>query len=187
MTTNIEHEHPGQQADAQTGGSFGAMDAHRIRHKSQLVKIACDIAAVAQRYKKIHHTLFGFSVRRVLHALQTNRLTDYETLELELDSIVAETKCIQQAIDNIGLCDLPKHANTIIAMHNTLEKYAEAVSDVTLQLNRICRNLRCESTVEAGFKGYSDSQFQHEKAAYDACVQEFRRRGTQLTELFEKF
>jgi hypothetical protein len=180
-------DQPEQQADEHAGGLPGTMDAHRIRHKSQLVKIACDIAAVAQLYKKIHHTLFGFSMHRVLRALQHNESTDFAALETELDSIAAESKLIQQAIDDNGFGHLPKHANTIIATRDALKIYAETVCDVTLKLNQICQNLRRENAGETGFAGYSAEQFQHDKAAYDASVQEFKRRGMRLTELFEKF
>lgn len=157
-----------------------------MRPKTQLVKIACDIAAVAKRYKKIHHALFGFSVRRLLQTLQRNKLTDFAALQIELDSIAAESKSIQHAIDNADF-DLSKQAETIIAIRDALKEYAKVVSDAALELNLICQNLRRESEGETGFADYSVSQFRCDKIAYDASVQELRRWGTRLTELFEKF
>ncbi len=176
----------GQQPGEHMAGSPGIIDAQRIQHKSQLLKIACDIAAVAQRYKKIHHTLFGFSMRRVLHTMQHNELADFAALKIELDSIEVESKLVLQAIDDTGLRNLPKHANTIATIRDALKIYAETVSRAALKLKLICQNLHRESTRETGFADYSASQFQQDKAAYDATVQEFRRRGTQLTGLFEK-
>ncbi|MDH3640373.1 MAG: hypothetical protein OES09_18195, partial [Gammaproteobacteria bacterium] len=118
-----------------------------MRPKTQLVKIACDIAAVAKRYKKIHHALFGFSVRRLLQTLQRNKLTDFAALQIELDSIAAESKSIQHAIDNADF-DLSKQAETIIAIRDALKEYAKVVSDAALELNLICQNLRRESEGE---------------------------------------
>jgi len=178
---------PEGQAGSPADGTYGTLDFQRMRHKSQLVKIACDIAAVAKRYRKIHRSLFGLSMRRVLHVLQHNKLRDFAALEIELDSIAAESKLIQQVIDNMGFDYQPKHANMITTIRDALKLYAEAISGAALELNLICRNLRCESAGETGFAGYSTDKFQRDKVAYDSTVQEIRRRGTRLTELFENF
>jgi len=178
---------PEQPTDARAGGSLGTLDAQRTQFKSRLIKIACDIAAVAQRYKIAHQTLFGFSLRKVVHALQHKKSTDFAVLEIELDTIAQQSKCIQQAIENTDFNNLPKHADTIIAIRDALKEYIDAVSGATSNLNQICRNLHRESARDTEFTDYSAGQFQDDKAAYDATVQEFRRCGTKLTALFADF
>jgi hypothetical protein len=158
-----------------------------MRRKAQLVAIACDIASVAKRYQKIHHEFFGISMRRILRTLQSDMLMDFPSLEIELESIEAESKCIQQTLDNVGLDGPPRHVKTAIAIRDALAEYAKAVSDAALNLNLICRSLHRESRCETGFADYSAGRFRHDKAVYDASVQEFRRWGARLTELFKTF
>lgn len=176
-----------EHAGVNAGGSSGIHDSQHLRYKAQLIRIACDIAAIAQRYQKIHHALFGFSVHRVLHALQPGKHVDFAALEVELDAIEAESANIQHDFNNADFNDLPKHAKTIITIRDALRQYTKAVRAVTSKLNHICRSLRQEGEGEMEFTNYSKNQFQRDKAAYDACLQEFRRWGVRLTELFEKF
>lgn len=176
-----------EQPGSHTDGSSGISDAPRMRLRAQTIRIACDIAAVAQRYQKIHHALFGFSVRRILQALQPKKHEDFETLAVKLDSIQRASKQIQLAFDNADFVDLPKHAKSLIAVRDALKGYTEAVSNVALTLKIICQNLHREGKGETGFVDYSASQFRRDKTVYDASLQEFRRWGARLTELFEKF
>ena len=168
-------------------GSSGTLDTQRMKRKAQLVRSACDIAAVAKRYQNVHHVVFGFSVRRILYALKIGKLTDFPALEIELDSIEAASKSIQRTMSNAGFDGLPRRAKTAIAIRDALEEYSKALSDAALNLNLICRSLYRESQGETRFTDYSAGQFRNDRAAYDASVQEFRRWGARLTELFKKF
>lgn len=178
---------PEQQSDLRVNGSSGAFDPERIRHKAQLIRIACDIAAVAKRYRRVHDVLFGFSVRKALHTLRPDKRTDFAALEIELDSIEAESKRIQDTIGDTGFCDPPKRAKTTKAICDSLNEYSKALTDAALKLNLICRSLRRESENAVGFTDYSTGQFRQDRAAYDASVQQYRRWGARLTELFDKF
>ncbi|GAG57018.1 unnamed protein product [marine sediment metagenome] len=82
---------------------------------------------------------------------------------------------------------IPKRARTAIAIRDALQEYSKAVSDAALNLNLICRSQYRESQGETQFTDYSAGQFRNDRAVYDASVQEFRRWGTRLTELFKKF
>lgn len=165
----------------------GVLDLQRVELKAKLVKSACEISAAARRYQKIHHQLFGFSMRRVLFARQPDKLTEFAPLEMELDSIDAESRRVRGAVNGPAFDKLPRHATTIVSVHDALDKYAGAVTEAAVKLNHICRSLRRESEGESGFGDYSVVHLRRDKAAYDDCVQDFKRWGARLTELFEKF
>ena len=175
------------QAWLRASGLADTLDPHRMEHRAKVIGIACDIAAVAKRYRKIHHALFGFSVRKILRAVQSDKLTDLARLEAEMDSIDTESKRIQRTIVDVDLSDLPKRAKTIIAIRDALLEYTEALIITAGKLNLICSSLRREQEGEIAFAHYSAHQLRQDKAMYDASVQEFRRWGTRLTELFNKF
>ena len=175
------------QAWLQASGLVDTLDPHRLEHRAKLIGIACDIAAVAERYRKIHHKLFGFSVRKILWAAQPDKLIDLATLEEELDSIDTESKRIQSTFGDAKINDLPKRAKISIAIRDALFEYTEALINATGKLNLICGNLRREQEGEMAFAHYSAHQLRQDKAVYDSSVQEFRRWGMRLTELFDKF
>ena len=175
------------QAWLQANGLADTLDPHRLQHRSELIRVACDIAAVAKRYRKIHHALFGFSVRKIFYAVQPDKLMDLAALEIELDLVDTESRRIQQTIGDTGFNDIPKRAKTIIATRDALVAYIEALIDTSQKLSLICRNIRREREGETAFAHYSANQLQRDKAVYDASVQEFRRWGTRLKELFDKF
>ena len=171
----------------QSSGLADTLDPHRLQRRSKQIKIACDIALVAKRYRKTHQALFGFSVRKILGAEQTHKVSDLKAQEIELDLIDRESKSIYSTIADTTYNDLPRRAKTTIAIRDALLKYTEALIDTTVKLNLICRNLRREQEGESAFTHYSTHQLRQDKAVYDASVQEFRRWGTRLMELFDKF
>ena len=175
------------QAWLQASGVVETLDPQRMEHRAKLIGIACDIAAVAKRYRKIHDGLFGFSVRKILTTVQPDKLTDLATLEAELGSIDAESKRIQSTFGDAEFNDLPKRAKTIIAIRDALVEYTEALIGAAGKLRLICCNLRREQEGEIAFAHYSAHQLREDKVVYDASVQEFRRWGTRLRELFDKF
>ncbi|MDJ0956336.1 MAG: hypothetical protein QNI91_05755 [Arenicellales bacterium] len=171
----------------QVSGVVETLDPHRMEHRAKLIGIACDITSVAKRYRKIHDGLFGFSVRKIVMAAQPGKLTDLASLEAELDSIDAETKRIQRTFGDADFNDLPKRAKMSIAIRDALVEYTEALVSSAGKLSLICSNLRREQEGEIAFAHYSSHQLRQDKAVYDASVQEFRRWGTRLRELFDKF
>ena len=158
-----------------------------MEHRAKLIGVACDIAHVAKRYRKIHQELFGFSVRKILQTAQPDKLKELASLGAELTSIDMESKRIQRTFGDASFTDLPKRAKTMVAVRDALLEYTEALISAAGQLNLICCNLRREQEGEMAFAHYSAHQLRQDKAVYDASVQEFRRWGTRLTELFEKF
>ena len=178
MTEPVLPETTGDQDPLRRSGSSTAVDFQQGSVKTHLVRLACEIAGIAKRYRKIHGTLFGLSVHRALHP----NSTDFTALEIELDSIEAESKHIQYAIVEVK----PERQTTIIWIHDALQQYAKTIFDVALTLKLICQNLRRESEGDVDLANYSSGQLQHDKVAYDAHVQELHRWGTRLTELFER-
>lgn len=175
------------QAWLQVSGVVDTLDPHRMEHRAKLIEIACDIAAVAKRYRKIHVGLFGFSVRKILRAVQPDKRMDLATLEAELGSIETESKHIQRAIGDADFNDLPKRAKTLIAIRDALLEYTKALISAAGKLNLICCSLRREQEGEIALADYSAHQLHQDKAVYDASIQELRRWGTRLRELFDKF
>ena len=73
-----------------------------------------------------------------------------------------------------------------MVIRDALVEYSEALSAAAAGLKSICENMRHEK--EHGLEATASrlQQHRHDKAAYDASVQEFRRCGARLSNLFEK-
>jgi len=176
----------GERAGTDFDLSTGVIDFKVRERRSELLQYGCEVAAVGRRYREIHDKVFGFSMRRLLSALQPVMIPDYAGFESELDAIREESRRIERDVDHSGLEDLPRRAKTPIAFHDGLLQYARAVADAAQDLHHLCRCLRRESLGEAEFADYSEDRLRHDRAVYDASVQEFMRWGTRLTELSEK-
>ena len=91
----------------QSSGLADTLDPHRLQHRSKLIRIACDITFVAKRYRKAHQALFGFSIRNILGAGQTDKVMDLKSLETELDLVDTESKRIYSTITDTSYNDWP--------------------------------------------------------------------------------
>lgn len=176
----------GDRADGDLDVSPGIIDFQGKERRTELLRIACDIAAVARRYNEVHRAMFGFSMRRILLALQGSRAMDLPALESELESIESAAGRIERELNSDGLDDLPRRAKTAIDFRDALLAYSRAVSDAAHQLQHICHGLESETTGCPESSGYSETRFKHDKAAYDPAVQEYKRWGARLTELSRK-
>ncbi len=176
----------GERAGTEFDLSTGVIDFKVRERRSELLKYGCEVAAVGRRYRDTHDKVFGFSMRRVLSALQPDLIPDYLRFESELDAIREESRRIEHDIDHSGLEDLPRRAKTPLAFRDGLLQYARAVADAAANLQGLCRCLRRESLGEAEFADYSEERLRHDRADYDASLQEYMRWGTRLTELSEK-
>lgn len=181
---------PAGEAGAPAGidleSSPGIIDFQARERRAELLKFACEAAAVGRRYREVHHSLFGVSLRRVLSALQSNRTADYIGLESILDAVQEESRRIEYEMGQCGLENLPRRAKKAIAIRDALPQYVGAVSDAAQELHQICRSLRLEDQGSTEFKDYSTELLRRDRAAYDASVQEIQRWGARLTELTGK-
>lgn len=166
--------------------SPGIIDFKVRERRAELLKFACEIASVGRSYRKIHHTIFGYSFRRVLSVLNPAASPDYSSLGPLLESIEADASRIEQELDQSGLDALPRRAKTAIAFRDALAQYARAITEASGKLNSICQCMQEKAPVQEGNASYGDVRFKDDKAAYDVSVQEFRRWGERLTELTGK-
>ncbi len=162
----------------------GILDAKQLSGKADVINFACQISSIAKRYKEIHRALFGISIRNVLSASRRRQQQNFDTLELELDTIKTESEQVRSAIADMEFTDLHKRAKKTDTIRKALEEYAKAVADAASKLKLVCQNLYLE---EDSTDNDQLQQYRRDKAIYDASVQEFKRWGTRLTELFDKF
>ncbi len=176
----------GERAGTDFDLSTGIIDFKVRERRSELLKYGCEVAAAGRRYREAHDKVFGFSMRRVLSALQPGMIPDYSGFESELDAIREESRRIERDIDHSGLEDLPRRAKTAMAFRDALLQYARAVAEAAQNLQHLFRCLRQEKLANPEFADYSEERFRHDRAVYDAAVQEYMRWGARLTELSEK-
>lgn len=177
---------PGPEVDPRSSEWLGTLDARQPLRKGWVINAACQIASLAKRYQEIHQALFGFSIKNILHAPQNGDPGVLLALEADLDSIKMELEHVRHSIAEMDLSDQPKRARKVIAIRDALEEYSRTVSEAAQKLKLICKNLRYEN--EHGLEAATSRLRRHrrDKAAYDASVQEFKRWGARLTNLFEK-
>lgn len=175
-----------EQAGVDLEFSPGIIDFQARERRAELLKFACEIAAVGRSYREVHHTLFGYSFRRVLSVFNPAMSPDLASLVPLLESIETSASRIELELDQSGLDDLPRRAKTAIAFRDALTQYARAIKEASGMLNSICQCMHKDAPVQAEHASYGDGRFKVDKAAYDASVQEFRRWGERLTELTGK-
>lgn len=188
----------GAMRASRPGDHFGQTEAHpiasaieatgvvdcspRATYKADLIRIACEVAALGKRYQHVHKQLFGFSLRAMV---RRDGVLDFASMENELRCIVDESRCALHAIHDTGLNEGAKRTNQFVAISEALGEYTGSVVGAASALNTLCEGLRRETGGEALFADYSNRQYRLDKAAYDLVLQQFKRWGARMTELFK--
>ncbi len=152
---------------------------------AHIIDLACEITEIRSRYLRIHDAVFGLSVRRSASVLQRRTSAFYGDRERELSVLEKELAEMESALAEVNSDEMTKRARNEV--HAALMQYTEKLVAVVADLKRICGNLSLD---EAGYRRLSDtgeSRFRHDKIRYDYAIQELKRWGAKMNELFATF
>ncbi len=153
---------------------------------AQVISFACELAGVARRYKLVHDALFKVSLWQALRFSENPYASvDVEILAVELGRLHDEAEALAATAAGLSGDELPKRAGE--AMRDSVVEYGQGLCTAIERLREICEHSQHETTA-AGASAAEDAARQtHQKAAYDDSLQELKRRGARLNELFESF
>ncbi len=152
---------------------------------AHIIDLACEITGIRGRYLKIHEAVFGLSVRRSASVLQGRTSVFYADRERELSALQAELEAMESALAGVHSNEMTKRARNEV--HAALTQYTSRLVAAVGDLKEICRNLSLD---EAEYRRQSDkgeSRFRRDKIQYDHAIQELKRWGAKMNELFATF
>lgn len=150
---------------------------------SHVVLLAQEISRVFNRYKKIHDEVF--SLRKAVKIPGFHRVhkeIDLLAHEQELALLRNEIGDIQATLARISSGDLKRMS--VEDLRDALLRYAEALWDTVNKLQIICRNLRLEEEGVERYTDYSRNLFRRDRVTYDDSIQQYKRWGARLNDMF---
>lgn len=150
---------------------------------SNVLSLAQEISSIFNRYKRIHDEIF--SLRKAVKIPGLSReLKEIDLLahEQELGLLRKEIGDIQSTLARINSADFKKMSGE--DLRDALLRYTEALWDTINKLQMICRNLRLENEGAWRYLDYSAALFRRDRVTYDDSIQQYRRWGERLNEMF---
>lgn len=153
---------------------------------AQVISLACELAGVARRYNRVHDAVFKVSLRQALRfSEKPNANVDFEMLAVELGQLHDEAEALAATAAGLSGDELPKRAGE--AMRDSVAGYGRGLCTAIERLREICEHSRRDATAAGAGAAEDAARQTHRKAAYDDSLQELKRRGARLNELFESF
>jgi hypothetical protein len=152
---------------------------------AHIIDLACGITDIRSRYLKIHGSVFGLSVRRSASLLQRRTSVFYGDRECELYVLEAELMRLESALAEVDADELTKRARNEV--HATLVQYTGRLVATVGHLKEICRNLSLDEAAYRRSADNGESRFRHDQIRYDYSIQELKRWGAKMNDLFSTF
>ncbi len=152
---------------------------------AHIIDLACEIAEIRSRYLKIHGAVFGLSVRRSASVLQRRTSAFYADRERELSALKAELASKESALAGIRSDQMTKRARNEV--HAALTQYTSRLIAAVGDLKGICRNLSLDEVGYRRLSASGESRFRRDKIRYDYAMQDLKRWGAKMNELFATF
>lgn len=150
---------------------------------SHVLLLAQEISSIFNRYKKIHDEIFS-PKKAVKSPGLSGELKEIDFLahEQELGLLRKEIGDIQSTLARISSADFKKMSGE--GLRDALLRYTEALWDTVNKLQMICRNLRLENKGAGRYMDYSTALFGKDRLTYDDSIQQYKRWGARLNEMF---
>lgn len=152
---------------------------------ARIITLGCKVLDVRRRYAKIHETLFGVSVRRVINLVRGRECSVCQSCITDISALERELRSIQADIE-----DLPAEEHTAREAESLLTAllgYIETLLQTMMNLQQICRKLVEEGDSYRNSSTATPSRFQHDKIDYDYSLRELETLSTKLNHLFSSY
>ena len=150
---------------------------------AHVVLLAQEVSRVFNRYKKIHDEVFSLRNAVKISAFHRgHREIDLLAHEQELALLRNEIGDIQATLTGISSVDLKRIS--VEDFCDALLRYSEALWDTVNKLQVICRNLRLEHEGVERYSDYSMEFFRRDRVTYDDSIQQYKRWGARLNDMF---
>ena len=152
---------------------------------AHIIDLACDITEVRSRYLKIHDAVFGLSLRRSAYLIGRGTSAFYGDRERELCALEEQLVKLESVLAQVDSDELTRRAGRQV--HAALMEYTSRLATTVIHLKEICGKLSLDEAEYRRLADNGDSRFRRDKIRYDCSVQELRRRGAKMNELFSTF
>jgi len=146
---------------------------------ARLYELAHDASTIREQYGRIHESAFA------LRLPGFRKRESYADLTQQLAEVGSQLAEIERSVDALSPEELTKRGAKQI--HATLLAYTRALAESVAGLAKICLQLDKEQQGLPGYSRYSSADLRGDKIAYDDSIQEYRRHGAALQQLFDKF
>jgi len=150
---------------------------------ARVYDLACDVAKLREEYVGIHQRVFALRFPVFFGARRDDE--DYGELLQRLAGLEAQLCDIASQVKALSHEDLARRGSPQIQA--ALSSYVPALAESVARLETICQHLDQEQRDPAGASHYSSTELRQDKIGYDDAVQEYRRHGARLQELFQQF
>jgi len=150
---------------------------------ARVYDLACDVAKLREEYAGIHERVFAVRLPVLFGMRRDNE--DYGELLQRLAGLQARLTDIASQVKALSHEDLARRGSPQIQA--ALYGYVSALAESMARLETICQHLDQEQRDPGGASQYSVSALRQDKIGYDDAVQEYRRHGARLQELFQQF
>lgn len=146
-----------------------------------LVTLAHRVSSIHKRYANIHASVCSFSISQLRFKFWKSGENDYCKYETDLIQLCTELTEIRSII---GREEELEPSNTVSREFAfALDVYIIALSDAITGLSTICSH-RCKES--KGVEPYSIKQNLADRHEYDNSIQQYRRLGERLGDLFKR-
>jgi phage shock protein A len=149
---------------------------------ARVYDLAFDASRVRECYQQVHDRVF--SLRRTLLDLALGTAEDYAELSQKLSELRSRLTELKADVGALTSRDLTRRASTEV--QDALLSYVDALGETVARLECICSRLDMEQQALPGYTDYSASDMRQDKVDYDDALQEYRRQGMRLQQLFDK-
>ena len=141
-------------------------------HAGNVIAAAKDLGDALHRYIAVHDAIFKLSLRRVLPIPGFFKAIDFQQHFESLRFIQGE---LERVLEIIRRWEVQTEAS------RRLLAYGHALRNAVAQLAEICAGLFQNAD---GTAVYTSSQYKHDLATYNRCVDRYRELGIHVNALF---
>ena len=152
---------------------------------AHIIDLACEITEIRSRYLKIHHAVFGLSLRRSASMLRRGTTVFYGDRERELCALEEQLVKLEPVLAKVDSDELTRRAGRQV--HDALVQYTSSLVTTVRHLREMCGNLSLDEAEYRRVADNGDSRFRHDKIRYDFSIQELKRWGAKMNQLFTTF
>ena len=146
-----------------------------------IVTLAHRASSVHKRYAAIHAAVFSFAISQLKFNFWKRGEPEYCRYERELTQLCDELAEIRSIIETEEELEPLNTVGREFAF--ALDVYIIALTDAITGLARICSR-KCKG--KKGLEKYNREQDRAERQEYDDAIQQYRRLGKRLGDLFER-
>ncbi|HXK56366.1 MAG: hypothetical protein KDI74_00215 [Gammaproteobacteria bacterium] len=146
-----------------------------------LVTLAHRASSIHNRYATIHSAVFACSITQMKISFWKRVKPDYCQYESDLVQLCDQLADIRSVIEREDEVEMANTVSREFAF--ALDVYVIALSDAVMSLSTICGR-RCREG--RGIEPYSDTQNRADRHEYDNLIQQYRRLGERLGQLFRR-